>query len=44
MLPATKRCPGCGVQKPQSEFNRNRHNKDGLQVYCRACQHAQKHH
>jgi Recombination endonuclease VII len=32
-----KRCPDCGQEKPVSEFGNNRLNRDGLQVYCKAC-------
>jgi len=32
-----KTCTGCGVEKPLSEFNKQRSNKDGLQYVCKAC-------
>lgn len=32
-----KRCPDCGEQKSLSAFGNNRQNRDGLQVYCKAC-------
>src|SRR3954453_23374912 len=32
-----KRCPDCKEEKPVSEYGNNRLNRDGLQVYCRAC-------
>ena len=35
----TKKCPRCGRVLPLSEFNKNSKNKDGLQGYCRECQH-----
>lgn len=33
----TKRCSKCGEIKPESEFAKGRHNKDGLQCWCRSC-------
>lgn len=33
-----KRCCSCGELLPESEFNKNKRNKDGLQAYCKACQ------
>ncbi len=33
-----KKCPKCGRELSLTEFNKNRHNADGLQVYCRSCQ------
>ena len=39
----TKVCPKCGRELPTSEFNKASRSKDGLQCWCRACQHeAQK--
>ena len=35
----TKKCSRCGRVLPISEFNKNSKNKDGLQAYCRECQH-----
>lgn len=35
-----KRCSRCGEQKPRSEYNRKRSTGDGLQPYCRPCDHA----
>lgn len=35
----TKKCTKCGRVLPISEFNKSRINKDGLQYYCRECQH-----
>ena len=35
-----KRCPSCGVQKPHSDFTRNRRRPDGLQSYCTDCSRA----
>lgn len=32
-----KHCPRCGQTKPRSDFSRDRHRHDGLDVYCRAC-------
>lgn len=33
----TKKCSRCGVEKPLSEFHKNRSSKDGLQNYCKQC-------
>lgn len=33
----TKKCSACGQEKPLSEFNKHRGNKDGLQDKCRVC-------
>ena len=35
----TKQCPKCGRELPASEFNKCKSNPDGLQSYCRECQH-----
>ena len=35
----TKKCTKCGRVLPISEFNKSRRHKDGLQYYCRDCQH-----
>ena len=32
-----KTCSKCGVDKPLTEFGKNRKNKDGRQNYCKAC-------
>lgn len=32
-----KRCVRCGYGKLECEFNKNSHNKDGLQSWCRDC-------
>lgn len=32
-----KKCPVCGREKPLSEFNKNRRNKDGRHDRCRKC-------
>lgn len=32
-----KRCPRCKETKPLSEFGKDRRNKDGLNLYCKAC-------
>lgn len=32
-----KKCVICKNEKPQSEFNKNRSKKDGLQPHCRQC-------
>lgn len=32
-----KRCRRCKEEKPETEFYKNRANKDGLQYYCKAC-------
>lgn len=36
----TKKCTKCGLEKPVSEFNKNRSNKDGLYHWCRECANA----
>lgn len=33
----TKICTKCGLEKPTSEFNKNKLKKDGLQSECRDC-------
>ena len=33
----SKRCSKCGETKPLEAFGKNKHTKDGLQWYCRAC-------
>ena len=38
-----KKCPRCGEIKILARFNRNASNADGLQGYCRDCQHAYHH-
>ena len=35
----TKKCTKCGRILTISEFNKSGRNKDGLQAYCRECQH-----
>lgn len=32
-----KRCPGCGIIKPLTEFGKNRGTRDGRTSRCRAC-------
>ena len=32
-----KICSSCGIEKDESEFNKNRHAKDGLYSYCKTC-------
>ena len=32
-----KKCGKCGVEKPHTEFNRHKANKDGLQHRCKSC-------
>jgi len=39
-LNKSKRCPCCGETILLTEFNKHRGNKDGLQIYCKACQSA----
>lgn len=36
----TKVCPKCGRELPAESFNKSSKSKDGLQHYCRECQHA----
>lgn len=33
----TRRCPRCGVTKPETEFCRNRSSKTGYGSYCKPC-------
>ena len=33
----TKPCTKCELDKPFSEFNKNKNNKDGLLYYCKEC-------
>lgn len=33
-----KTCRRCGVERPLTEFNRNRRERDGMQRTCRKCQ------
>lgn len=33
----TKRCPGCGQNKPLSDFHRQARRHDGVQTYCIPC-------
>lgn len=33
----TKRCSKCGVEKPRTEFSRDRQKKDGLRYECKPC-------
>ena len=35
----TKLCKKCGRELPTTDFNKCASNKDGLQSYCRECQH-----
>ena len=37
-----KRCPKCSHEKHHSEFNSNKSRRDGLQGYCRPCEHEYK--
>lgn len=32
-----KRCKKCGRELPETEFQKNRYTKDGLQFYCKDC-------
>jgi hypothetical protein len=38
-----KYCKRCNQEKPVSEFNRQARRKDGLQFYCKECQHGMNH-
>ena len=38
----TKKCVHCGKIKPVTEFNKHQYSKDGLQSYCKECQHNYK--
>jgi NAD-dependent SIR2 family protein deacetylase len=35
-----KQCSKCKKQKDESEFSKNRKNKDGLRYYCKDCERA----
>lgn len=35
--PVLKTCPDCGVDRPTTEFGRNRSRPDGLACYCKPC-------
>ena len=35
-----KKCPVCKMKKPFSEFHKCKRNKDGLQYYCKDCDHV----
>ena len=37
MTDKTKTCSRCGEEKPSSDFNADRQNKDGLSGYCKDC-------
>jgi hypothetical protein len=32
-----KKCSKCGEEKPETEFNKNKRNQDGLDYWCRKC-------
>jgi hypothetical protein len=38
VIPDSKECPRCGIEKPGSSFNKSSTPKDGLQIYCRECE------
>jgi len=40
VIPSEKRCPGCGVTRPSSEWYRNRTRPDGLANHCKPCMRA----
>ncbi len=40
MIPQTKCCRKCLVEKPSAEFNKGKQNVDGLASYCRDCSSA----
>lgn len=35
-----KRCPKCSIERPVSDWNKNRNRSDGLAVWCKTCQSA----
>jgi hypothetical protein len=37
VTPSEKRCPGCGITRPSSEWPGNRTRSDGLAPYCKSC-------
>lgn len=37
----SKLCSRCSMEKPTSEFHKNRHTKDGLKAACKACVNSQ---
>src|SRR3954463_1423462 len=32
-----KKCLKCNFEKLESDFSKNKHRKDGFQIYCKAC-------
>ena len=36
----TKICRSCGIDKPFSEFSKEKRKKDGLKLYCKPCENA----
>lgn len=42
MQPETKRCCRCDVEKPASDFTKDKRRTDGLRSYCKACERASK--
>jgi hypothetical protein len=43
ILTQRKRCSACGEKKYKSEFNKNKHNKDGIHHECKACKAKRAH-
>jgi hypothetical protein len=37
VIPGTKTCPGCKIEKPSLLFNKNESRKDGLGIHCKEC-------
>lgn len=35
-----KVCPGCGIEKPNTEYYKDKNRKDGLAHYCKECKRA----
>lgn len=42
VIPSEKRCPGCGITRPSSEWYRNRASRDGLMSHCKPCRRAKE--
>jgi hypothetical protein len=37
VIPPNKVCPKCNIEKPSSDFHKERANKDGLHYMCKLC-------
>src|SRR5690606_34163900 len=41
VVPSEKRCPGCGITRPSSEWTRDSTKRDGLRSHCKPCMRAE---